>query len=37
MAAYVEQIETGLMGQGFGDEDVSAIARSLRQQSGLDR
>ncbi len=36
MAAYVEQIETGLIGRGFGDEDVSAIARSIREQSGLD-
>ena len=36
MAAFVEQIETGLMAQGFGDEDVSAIARSIRQQSALD-
>lgn len=36
MAAYVEQIETGLMAQGYGDEDVSAIARSIRQQSALD-
>ena len=36
MAAFVEQIEGGLMAQGFGDEDVSAIARSVRQQSGLD-
>jgi 3-hydroxyisobutyrate dehydrogenase len=36
MAAYVEQIETGLIGRGFGDEDVSAIARSVREQSGLD-
>ncbi|MGA1285240.1 MAG: NAD(P)-dependent oxidoreductase [Prochlorothrix sp.] len=35
MAAYVEQIETGLINQGFGDEDVSALARSIRQQSGL--
>ncbi len=35
MAAYVEQVETGLIGQGFGDEDVSAIARSVRQQSGV--
>lgn len=37
MAAYVEQIETGLIGRGFGDEDVSAIARSIREQSGIDR
>jgi 3-hydroxyisobutyrate dehydrogenase len=36
MAAFVEQIESGLMAQGFGDEDVSAIARSVRQQSALD-
>jgi len=36
MAAHVEQIETGLIGRGFGDEDVSAIARSLREQSGID-
>ena len=36
MAAYVEQIETGLIGRGFGDEDVSAIARSIREQSGID-
>lgn len=35
MAAYVEQVETGLINQGFGDEDVSALARSIRQQSGL--
>ncbi|MGF1458695.1 MAG: NAD(P)-dependent oxidoreductase [Leptolyngbyaceae cyanobacterium] len=37
MAAYVEQVETGLIGRGFGDEDISAIARSLREQSGLDK
>ncbi|MEM1279851.1 MAG: NAD(P)-dependent oxidoreductase [Cyanobacteria bacterium P01_H01_bin.152] len=36
MAAYVEQVETGLIGRGFGDEDVSAIARSIREQSGID-
>ena len=36
VAAYVEQVETGLIGRGFGDEDISAIARSVRQQSGLD-
>lgn len=36
VAAYVEQIETGLIAQGYGDEDVSAIARSLRQQSAID-
>jgi 3-hydroxyisobutyrate dehydrogenase len=36
IAAYVEQIETGLIASGYGDEDVSAIARSLRQQAGMD-
>jgi 3-hydroxyisobutyrate dehydrogenase len=36
MAAYVEQMESSLIGQGYGDEDISAIARSLRQQAGLD-
>ena len=36
MAAYVEQVETGLIGRGFGDEDVSALARSIREQSGID-
>ena len=35
IAAYVEQIENGLIARGFGDEDVSAIARSVREQSGL--
>lgn len=36
VTAYVEQVETGLIGRGYGDEDISAIARSLRQQSGLE-
>lgn len=36
VTAYVEQIETGLIAQGYGDEDISAIARSVRQQSGLE-
>ncbi len=35
-AALVEQMETGLIGQGFGDEDISALARRLRQWSGLE-
>jgi len=35
MAAFVEQVETGLIAQGYGDEDVAAIARSVRQQSGI--
>ena len=36
VAALVEQWETGLVTQGFGDEDVSNIARVVRSQSGLD-
>ncbi|WP_448562352.1 NAD(P)-dependent oxidoreductase [Trichothermofontia sp.] len=35
VAAYVEQLETGLIARGYGDEDVSAIARPIREQSGL--
>jgi 3-hydroxyisobutyrate dehydrogenase len=34
--ALVEQIENGLIAQGHGDEDMSAIARLIRQQSGLE-
>ncbi|WP_008312140.1 NAD(P)-dependent oxidoreductase [Leptolyngbya sp. PCC 6406] len=36
MATYVDQIETGLIAQGYGDEDLSAIVRSVRQQAGLE-
>ena len=36
VAAFVEQVETGLVGRGFGDEDISAIARSVRELSGID-
>jgi len=35
VAALVDQIEAGLIGRGHGDEDVSAMARSIREQSGL--
>ncbi len=35
VAAFVEQIETGLITRGHGDEDVSVIARSIREQSGI--
>jgi 3-hydroxyisobutyrate dehydrogenase len=35
-AALVEQIENGLMGQGYGDEDMSAMARVIRRHSGLE-
>lgn len=36
LAALVEQWETGLIARGHGDEDVSAIARVVREQAGLD-
>lgn len=36
VAAYVEQIETGLVGRGYGDEDVSNVARVVREMAGLD-
>ncbi len=35
VAALVEQIENGLISQGYGDEDVSAMARLIRTHSGL--
>ncbi len=34
--ALVEQIENGLIAQGYGDEDMSAMARLIRRQSGLE-
>ena len=36
VAAYVEQLETGLVGRGLGDEDVSNIARVVREGAGLE-
>ncbi|MEM9218676.1 MAG: NAD(P)-dependent oxidoreductase [Cyanobacteria bacterium P01_F01_bin.150] len=36
IAAYVEQVETGLIARGFGDEDLSNMARVLREQAGID-
>jgi 3-hydroxyisobutyrate dehydrogenase len=36
VAALVEQIENGLIAQGYGDEDVSAMARMVRKHSGLE-
>jgi 3-hydroxyisobutyrate dehydrogenase len=35
-AALVAQIENGLIARGYGDDDVSAIGRSIREQSGLE-
>ncbi len=36
VAAYVEQLETSLVKRGFGDEDISNIARIVREQAGLE-
>ena len=36
VTAYVEQIETSLVKRGLGDEDVSNVARIVREQAGLD-
>lgn len=36
VAAIVEQMENGLVARGYGDEDVSAVARCVREQSGID-
>ena len=36
VAAYVEQAETGLIACGHGDEDISVIARAIRNSSGID-
>jgi len=36
VAAFVEQLETGLIKRGYGDEDVSNIARAVRGSAGLD-
>jgi 3-hydroxyisobutyrate dehydrogenase len=35
LAALVEQMEVSLVKRGFGDEDVSNIARIVREQAGL--
>ena len=36
VSALVEQLELGLIGRGHGDDDVSAVARTIRELSGLD-
>jgi len=36
VAAFVEQVETGLIARGHAEEDISAIARSVREQSGIE-
>ena len=35
VSALVEQIENGLISQGLGDEDVSVLAKAIRDQSGI--
>ena len=35
-AALVAQIESGLIAKGYGDDDVSAIGRAIRELSGLE-
>jgi 3-hydroxyisobutyrate dehydrogenase len=36
LAAWVDQLETGLIRRGYGDEDVSNVARLAREAAGLD-
>jgi len=36
ISAIVEQLEAGLVGRGHGDDDVSAVARTIRELSGLE-
>ena len=36
LSGLVSQLETSLLAQGFGDEDMSNLARSVRRMSGLD-
>jgi 3-hydroxyisobutyrate dehydrogenase len=36
VSALCEQLETGLVTRGHGDEDVSAVARPIRELAGLD-
>ena len=36
ISAICEQLEAGLIGQGHGDDDVSAVARTIRELSGLE-
>ena len=36
VAALVAQLETGLIARGHGDEDMSNVARTIRELSGLD-
>jgi len=35
VAALAAQLENGLVARGFGDEDMSNLARVVREESGL--
>jgi 3-hydroxyisobutyrate dehydrogenase len=35
-SALMDQIENGIIGRGYGDEDMSGMARTLRELAGLD-
>ncbi len=35
VGAYAEQMETSLLNKGYGDEDLSALARIIREESGI--
>ena len=36
LAALAAQLENGLVARGYGDEDMSNLARTIREMSGLD-
>ena len=36
VSAYIEQVETGLISRGHENEDISVIARAIREASGID-
>jgi len=36
VSAYIEQVETGLISRGHENEDISVIARAVREASGID-
>lgn len=36
VSAYVEQVETGLISRGHSNEDISVIARAVREASGIE-
>jgi 3-hydroxyisobutyrate dehydrogenase len=36
LAGFAAQLENGLVARGYGDEDMSSLARTIREMSGLD-